>query len=76
MLLAGAGVVAADRADGFTIPLRLGEMLVSLDKVEYREEILTVKEPRAATDNLFKLDHRIDGAHQHDVPHALRVDAR
>ena len=40
-----------------------------------RKVVLTVKEPCAATDNLFKLDHGVYRPHQHDVTNVPCIHA-
>src|SRR5260221_189749 len=59
----------------FAIPLRIAEMVVRFYEVVDREVILAVVESRAAADNLFELDHRVDWAHQHDVTDVARIHA-
>ena len=50
-------------------------MMMRLHEVVDREVVLTVIEPRAASDDLLKLDHRVDRAHQDDVPDVAGVHA-
>jgi hypothetical protein len=50
-------------------------MLIGLHEVIDREKVLAFIKPRAAPDDLLEFDHRIDGAHQHDVANVARVDA-
>ena len=49
-------------------------MIVRIHKVVDREGVLTFKQTRAATNNLLKLNHRIDRAEQDDVTDLGRVD--
>jgi hypothetical protein len=44
------------------VPLGIAEMLVRLHEVVDREVVLAVVEPRAASDDLLELDHRVDRA--------------
>lgn len=47
--------------------LRIAEFQMSLHKIINREVVLPVVEPGTAPDDLIKLDHRINGAHQNVV---------
>ncbi len=49
-------------------------MMMRLYEVQNREVVLAVVKPRATSDDLLELDHRIDRAHQHDVADVARVD--
>src|SRR5438477_530650 len=49
------------------VPLRIAEVAVRLHEVQDREVVLAVVQPRAAPDDLFELDDRADGPHEHDV---------
>ena len=63
------------RLNRFPIPLRVAEVMVRLHKIVDREVVLAVIEPRAAPDDLFELDHRVDRAHQHDVADIAGIDS-
>jgi hypothetical protein len=41
--------------------------MMRLHEIVGREMVLAVVEPRSASDDLFELNHRVDGAHQDDV---------
>src|SRR5687767_9368314 len=58
----------------FAIPFRIAEMKVRLHEIVDRKVILAVIKARAAPDDLFELDHRIDRSHQHDVADVSRID--
>src|SRR5271157_1272020 len=66
-----AGVIATLQArfrfQRLAVPLRIAEMVVRLHEVVDGEIILAIVEPRAAPNDLFELDHGVDGAHQDDV---------
>ena len=66
---------AGFRLERFAIPLRIAEMMVRLHEVVDREVVLAVVEPRAASDDLLELDHRVDRAHQHDVADVAGIHA-
>ena len=66
----GGGCFGLDR---FAVPIGIVELVVRLHKVINREVVLAVIQPRAAPDDLFELDHRIHGPHQHDVAHVAGV---
>ena len=61
--------------DWFAVPFGIAEVVVSLHEVIDGEVIFSVIEPRAASDDLLELDHRIDGTHQHDVADVSGVHA-
>ncbi|MFO7705421.1 MAG: hypothetical protein R6V43_09840, partial [Halopseudomonas sp.] len=46
-----------------------------LHEVPDGEEVLAVIGAGAASDDLLELDHRIDGAHQHNVAHIAGINA-
>jgi hypothetical protein len=50
-----------------SIPFWVIEMQVCLYEVVNRKVLLPVEQPRTASYNLFELDHRINGPHQHDI---------
>ena len=58
-----------------SVPLLVVEVVVRFHEVVDREVVLAIVEPRAATDDLLKLDHRIDRAHEDDVSDVARIDA-
>src|SRR5690242_12885176 len=51
------------RLHRFSIPFRIAEVMVCLDEVVDGEVILSIIEPRTATDNLLELNHRVDWPH-------------
>ena len=73
MLIAGAGIVAADRAEGISIPLLVLEILVSPYEVIDGKIVLIVKEARTPTDDLLELDHIIDRSQEDDITYVLGV---
>ena len=73
---AHARIAPAFRAHGRTVPRRVVELVARAHEVVDGEVVLLVEEPRAAPHDLLELHHRVDGAHQHDVPHVPRVNAR
>ena len=58
-----------------SIPLRIAEVMVGLHEIVDGEVVLAVIEPRAAADDLFELNHRVDGPHQRDVADVAGVHA-
>jgi hypothetical protein len=73
MLIAGAGIVAADGAEGISIPFFVLEILVSPYEIIDGKIVLIVKEACTPTDDLLKLHHIIDRPQEDDVPHILGV---
>src|SRR5579864_6497710 len=55
------------------IPFWIAEMMMRLHKIVDREIVLAIIEPRTTPDDLLELDHRVDGAHQHDVADVARI---
>ncbi|HLK47108.1 MAG TPA: hypothetical protein VKT49_03175 [Bryobacteraceae bacterium] len=48
--------------------------MVGLDEIVDGEVVLAVVQASAAADDLFELDHGIDGAHEHDIADVARID--
>ncbi len=61
--------------DGISVPLGIEEVVICIDKVVDREIFLAIKKPRAASNDLFEFDHRINRTHQDDVSHISGVNA-
>src|SRR3990167_4442718 len=78
-LLTGARCTAAFLASlwlfWLTIPLRITEMVVSLNEVIDREVVLAIVKPGAAPDDLLELNHRIHRPHEYDVADVTRIHA-
>ena len=78
-LLAGARCIAAFltgfRLYRLAIPLRITEVVVSLNEVVDREVVLAIVKPGATPDDLLELNHRIHRPHQHDVAYVTRIHA-
>src|SRR5262245_53141080 len=49
------------------VPLRIVEMVMSLNKIVDREVVLAIVKSCTATDNLLELDHGVDRSHENDV---------
>jgi len=60
---------------GFTVPFGVGEVMMGVHEVVEGEVFLAIEETCAATDDLFELDHRVDGTHEDDVADVARVHA-
>src|SRR5665213_119781 len=61
--------------DRLTVPLGIAEVMMRPHEIVDREVVLPIIKPRPAPDDLLELDHRVDGAHQHDVADVARVHA-
>jgi len=49
--------------------------MMGLHEIVNREIVLVIVQPRAASDDLFEFDHRVDGAHQNNVADVARIHA-
>jgi hypothetical protein len=72
-LLACTWVVATYRAERVAIPLGILEILVCSYKIVNGKVVFIVKKSCASSDNLLKLNHIIDGAHEHDIAHVAGI---
>jgi acyl-CoA synthetase (AMP-forming)/AMP-acid ligase II len=72
---AGAQAAGADPARWRDLGERLGDEIpfTSLHEVIDREVVLPVIQPRATTNNLLELNHRVDGSHKHDMTDIARI---
>ena len=50
-------------------------MFVGFDEVVNGEVVFAVKEAGAASNNLFELNHGVDGAHQHNITNVAGIDS-
>lgn len=74
---AGIGIAlgARFRLQRLTIPLGIAEVPVGFHEVVDGEVVLAFIEAGAASDDLFELDHGVDGAHQDNVADVAGVHA-
>jgi hypothetical protein len=61
--------------EGFAVPFGIAEVVVGFYEVVDGEVVLAFVEAGAAADDLFELDHGVDGAEEDDVADVAGVDA-